>query len=100
MAIATVSTKGQLVIPAIIRKALGITPRSKVRIVLSEGRKAATLEPMPDDPIQTLHGIFQNHPGSLTDALLKDRKEDKALEEKKLARFVRHHGNTFFHPSR
>ena len=73
MAIVTVSSKGQLVIPATIRKILGIKPNSKVRLTVSEDKAKILLEPLPDNPIETLTGIFANHPQSLAEELLKER---------------------------
>jgi AbrB family looped-hinge helix DNA binding protein len=59
MAIAIVSSKGQFVIPAEIRKELGIEPQTKLRITLSEDKTKLTLEPMPKDPIKDLRGIMK-----------------------------------------
>jgi AbrB family looped-hinge helix DNA binding protein len=87
MSIVTVSSKGQLVIPKEIREALGIKPRQKVLLKLVKDH--AEIEPLPDDPIEYLCGIFKDHPVSLTAELLKDREEDKRREEKKFARFIR-----------
>lgn len=81
MAIVTLSSKGQLVIPSAIRKALGIEAYSRLRITLSEDKTRLLLEPLPDDPIETLTGIFKDHSGSLTEELLKERKSDLGKEE-------------------
>jgi len=93
MSVVTVSTKGQLVIPASVRKLLGIKPGSRVRMTVSDTQDKVILEPLPDDPIIALCGIFRDYPGSLTDELLKDRQEDQALEEEKLAGLFRDHGD-------
>ena len=81
MAIVTISTKGQLVIPAKIRKALGITSNSKVRVSLSDDKTKLLLEPLPDNPIETLTGLFENYTGSLAEELLNERKNDLGHEE-------------------
>lgn len=81
MAVVSVSSKGQLVIPATIRKILGINPNSKVRITLSEDKTRLMLEPLPANPIETLTGIFQDYPHSLADELLKERQSDLGKEE-------------------
>ncbi len=81
--------KGQVVIPKGIREALGIKPGTKLHIRV-EGREVV-LFPLPDDPIRALRGALKGGP-SLTKALLEDRKEDLAREEKKLARFLRRPG--------
>lgn len=88
MPVVTLSSKGQLVIPKEIREALGIKPKQKLLLTLAEGH--AEIEPLPEDPIEHLCGIFKDHPVSLTAELLKDREEDKRREEKKVARFIRH----------
>jgi AbrB family looped-hinge helix DNA binding protein len=93
MPIVTVSSKGQLVIPSSVRKLLRIKPGSKVRMTVSDAQDKVILEPLPDDPIDALCGIFKGHPASLTDALLRDRQEDHAREEEKLARLFRNHGD-------
>ena len=81
MAIVTISSKGQLVIPAKIRKALGIKSNSRMRVSLSDDKMKLLLEPLPDNPIETLTGIFENHQSSLADELLIERKKDLGNEE-------------------
>ena len=88
MPVVTISSKGQLVIPKEIREALGIKPKQKILLKLVEDH--AEIEPLPEDPIEHLCGIFKDHPVSLTAQLLKDREEDKRREEKTFARFIRH----------
>jgi AbrB family looped-hinge helix DNA binding protein len=83
----TVSSKGQLVIPKEVREALGIKPKQKVVLKVVQGH--AEIEPLPEDPIEYLCGIFKDHPVSLTAELLKDRQEDKKHEEKKFVRRLR-----------
>jgi len=87
MPVVTISSKGQLVIPKEIRKALSIRPRQKLLLKLVKDH--AEIEPLPEDPVEHLCGIFKDHPVSLTAELLKDREEDKRREEKKFARFIR-----------
>lgn len=86
MPIVKTSAKGQVVIPGTIRKALGIKPGSRFHVRL-EGREVVLL-PLADDPIRALRGILKGGP-SLTQALLKDRKEELEREEKKCARLFR-----------
>ena len=87
MPIATLSSKGQLVIPKEIREALGIKPRQKVFFKIVKDH-LVEIAPLPEDPIRHFCGIFKDG-ASLTDALLKEREEDKKREEKKLNRFLR-----------
>lgn len=79
MPISTVSSKGQLVIPKEIRDKLGIKPKQKVLLKVVKGH--AVIEPLPDDPVEYFCGIFKEG-ASLTEALLKQRSEDKKREEK------------------
>jgi hypothetical protein len=46
------------------------------------------LLPLPENPIDAFCGIFKEGP-SLTEALLKDRKEEFESEKAKIARFIR-----------
>lgn len=81
MAIVTVSSKGQLVIPSAIRKALGIEANSRVRVTVSKDKTKVLLEPLPKNPIETLTGLFKSHPHSLADELVRERKNDLGKEE-------------------
>jgi len=81
------SSKGQVVIPKEARQKLGLKPGSKVMVKTVNDH--IEIYPLPEDPVEYLCGIFKDSPGSLTEALLKDRKEDIAREEKKFARLFR-----------
>ncbi|MDZ7586180.1 MAG: AbrB/MazE/SpoVT family DNA-binding domain-containing protein, partial [Patescibacteria group bacterium] len=54
----TVSTKGQLVIPAAIRKTLGIKPGSKVVLSIDEDKHGITAILVDDDPIKSAAGFL------------------------------------------
>jgi AbrB family looped-hinge helix DNA binding protein len=56
MALVTLSSKGQLVLPKEIRDALGLTPGTTLRIT-SKGRKIL-LEPVTTSMIERLYGKF------------------------------------------
>ena len=86
MSIATVSSKGQLVIPKEMRDALSIKAGQKVLVKVAEGHLEVI--PLPKNPAEAFCGAFERG-SSLTGALLKERKEDRKREEKKAARFVR-----------
>ncbi len=75
----TVSSKGQIVIPIKIRKKLGIKPRSKVFIDANDTR--IIIYPLPKDPIRAACGLLKGGP-SLTDELLKDRREEIERDKK------------------
>jgi AbrB family looped-hinge helix DNA binding protein len=87
MAIVKTLAQGQIVIPAEIRKKIGLKPGRKVLVTLVDERRVA-IEPVPDDPIDAACGMFQGD-DSLARALLEERRKDYAREEKKFARFVR-----------
>ena len=75
---ATVSSKGWVVIPKAIREKHGLRKGSRVQI-LDYGPMLAIV-PLPDDPVEALHGMFETGP-SLTEALLTERKRERAREE-------------------
>jgi AbrB family looped-hinge helix DNA binding protein len=88
MAIVKTLAKGQIIIPAEIRKKIGLKPGKKVLVTLVGNRKVA-IEPVPEDPIEAACGMLRDGP-SLTKALLMERREDHVREDKKFARFIRH----------
>jgi AbrB family looped-hinge helix DNA binding protein len=75
---ATVSAKGWVVIPKSIREKHGLKKGSRVR-VLDYGEILAIV-PLPDDPIEALHGMFEGGP-SLTTELLIERERERVREE-------------------
>ena len=79
MTIVKTSSKGQIVIPAEIRKKLGIEPGQKVALSLENDK--AVITPLPKDPIKTLRGILKGRL-SMTKALLDDRKKEIVHDEK------------------
>ena len=79
MSIATISSKGQLVIPKKIRSILGLKPKQKV--LLKVVKNHVEIEPLPEKPVESFCGIFKDGT-SLTKALLKQRMVDKKNEEK------------------
>ena len=86
MPLTTVSNKGQLVIPKEVREALRIKPRQKVLVKMAKGH--AELIPVPENPVETFCGIFEQG-SSLVKPLLKERKEERKREEKDTSRFLR-----------
>jgi len=82
MAVVITSSRGQIVIPREIRKKLHIGPGKKILVKAEENR--AVLVPLPDDPVHEFCGIFKDG-GSLTKALLAERKKEREREEKKTA---------------
>jgi AbrB family looped-hinge helix DNA binding protein len=75
MVITKATTKGQVVIPADLRKRFNI--KKGTRLAISEGEgKVILVRPVPDDPIEASRGILKGKT-SLVKALLKDRREDE-----------------------
>jgi AbrB family looped-hinge helix DNA binding protein len=74
----TVSAKGWVIIPKPIREKHGLKKGSRV-LVLDYGEMLAIV-PLPDDPIDALHGMFEGGP-SLTTELLAERARERAREE-------------------
>lgn len=81
---AYVTSKGQLVVPARLRKRYGIKPGTKVCFI--EHDSEILFQPVTKEYIHSLMGILKGGP-SMTKALLKERARDKAREEAKFARF-------------
>lgn len=86
MPVVTASSKGQVVIPKEEREKLGIKPGTKVSVEVVDDH--VEIRPLPEDPIAALRGVLKGGP-SMTKALLRDRKEELKLEEKKSARLLR-----------
>ena len=80
--IIALSSRFQFTIPKEIREKLGIKPEQ--RFMMSDRNGSIVLTPVPDDPIEFLHGYYKGGP-SMTKELLGDRaadlKHDQMLEE-------------------
>ncbi len=72
--IAKATVKGQVVIPAELRKKYKIKKGSKVNIYEGEGN-VIIIKPLPEDPIEASKGMLKGKT-SILKALLKDRQED------------------------
>lgn len=73
------SAEGQLVIPAKVRKKLGIKPGQKVNLALLGDK--AVITPLPSDPIRALRGIAKAKP-SMAKALVRERKQQLKRDKK------------------
>lgn len=74
MSIVRTTEKGQVVIPAHLRKKHHIKKGSRVHIY--EGEDGVIIvKPLPEDPIEATKGMLKGK-SSLLEALLKDRKEE------------------------
>ena len=74
-----VSSKGQVVIPAQIRKKYGLRAKSKVEIFDVEGQ--IILCPIPEDPIEAAEG-FLNSEKPVSEMMREARSEEKGFEER------------------
>jgi AbrB family looped-hinge helix DNA binding protein len=82
----SISSKGQMLVPKKVREALKLKPGQKALLNVRGGH--AELVPLPPDPVEGFCGIFEEGP-SLTQALLKERKEEREVEEKNTPGLVR-----------
>lgn len=78
MNVATVSSKGQIVIPEKLRRKYGITKGTRVSI--EEAGDTLVLHPVTREYVGGLVGFLSKGP-SLTQALLDERQEDRGREE-------------------
>lgn len=85
MAAVQVSAKGQIVIPARIRKELKIKPKSRLEVIRDGDQIIAY--PLPDDPIEACFGAIKF--GKTASEIMKEvREEERRLEKKKFGRFL------------
>jgi AbrB family looped-hinge helix DNA binding protein len=81
MEIAYVTSKGQLVIPARLRRRYGIKPGTKVCFI--ERDNEILFQPVTKEYIRSVCGMLKSEI-SVTRELLKERAKDRQLEEAKL----------------
>jgi AbrB family looped-hinge helix DNA binding protein len=74
----TVSTKGQVVLPAEIRRRYGIEPGTRLQVVDMGDHVCLVLS--HEDPIKEARGMFAGGP-SMTQALLRERAEERRRED-------------------
>ncbi len=75
-----VTTKGQLVVPAKLRRKLGIKPGTKVCFV--ERGNEILFQPVTKEYIRSVCGMLKSDT-SVTEELLEERAKDKKREEAK-----------------
>lgn len=83
METAYVTSKGQLVVPAQIRRRYGIKPGTKICFI--ERDHEILFQPVTKEYIRSVHGMLKSET-SVTQELLKERAKDKEHEEAKLAK--------------
>jgi AbrB family looped-hinge helix DNA binding protein len=81
MEIAYVTSKGQLVIPARLRRRFGIKPGTKICFV--ERENEILFQPVTKEYIRSVCGMLKSET-SATQELLKERAKDREREEAKL----------------
>lgn len=80
MTTTTVTAKGQIVIPSRIRRHLNI--KKGTRLCVIEKENEIVLQPLTREYFEQTAGTLKTK-GKLTQALLDERKKDKASEEEK-----------------
>jgi AbrB family looped-hinge helix DNA binding protein len=85
MAVVNVSYKGQIVIPAELRKKFGIEPNCRVEV--TEINNEIVILPLPKDPIKQGRG-FLKLKQPVAEIMREIREEEKKLEDKKLRRVL------------
>ena len=83
-----VTTKGQVVIPMDLREKYAIQKGTRIHFAEEEGR--IYLVPLNEKLIDQYAGILKSGKGSLTKALLEERRKERIREDKKAARWVKH----------
>ena len=81
METAYVTSKGQLVIPAALRKRYGIKSGTKVRFIERDGE--ILIQPVTKEFIRSVCGMLKSEK-SATEELLKERARDRGREERKV----------------
>jgi AbrB family looped-hinge helix DNA binding protein len=72
-----VSVKGQIVIPAAVRQALGIVEGTRVRVEIDESNESIVLTPITANLIRSLRGKYKGK--GLLKALAEDRRREREL---------------------
>ena len=76
---AKVSAKGWIVIPKGLREKYGLKKGTSVQVV--DYGEILALVPLPEDPVEALHGMLEDGP-SLTADLLAERGRERVREER------------------
>ena len=77
----TITSKGQIVVPARLRRRYSLKPGMKVYFI--ERDDEILFQPLNKEYIQSVHGLLTSTT-SVTKELLKERAKDKKHEEKKI----------------
>lgn len=74
----TMTSKGQIVVPAKLRRRYGLKPGTKVYFI--EREKEILFQPVTKEYLKSVHGMLISET-SATEELLKERAKDKEREE-------------------
>jgi len=78
---ATMTSKGQIVVPAKLRRRFGLKPGVKVYFI--EREDEILFQPLTKEYIRSVHGMLTSKT-SVTQGLLQERARDRSHEEAKL----------------
>jgi AbrB family looped-hinge helix DNA binding protein len=81
MEASVMTSKGQIVVPAKLRRRYGLKPGTKVLFV--ERNNEILFQPLTKEYVRSVHGMLASET-SVTDELLKERSQDKEHEEAKI----------------
>ena len=79
----TMSSKGQIVIPSALRKKLGLTQNTQIRVTEQDGR--IVLQPITRAQIDKVRGILKG--SGVYETMLEDRAWEKANDERRAERW-------------
>lgn len=84
----TATQKGQVVIPASVRRKLGIKEGTRIKVRVDEHEHQVILKPITRESVRKFRGILRLRPGqkTATEQLMEDRAEDRRREEAKVAK--------------
>jgi AbrB family looped-hinge helix DNA binding protein len=86
----TVSSKGQIVIPAEVRRRYEIEPGDQLVVVDLAGQ--ISLHPVPGDPVEAALGAFKAVPGLSSEEFLAERRRERDREDAKSRRWAERAG--------
>ncbi len=77
----TMTSKGQIVVPAKLRRRLGLKPGTKVYFI--ERDRDILFQPVTKEYLKSVHGMLKSET-SMTKELLKERAKDREREEARI----------------
>jgi AbrB family looped-hinge helix DNA binding protein len=77
----TMTSKGQIVVPAKLRRKYGLKPGTKVYFI--ERDSEILFQPVTREYIRSIHGMLSSET-SVTEELLRERSKDREREEARL----------------